>query len=301
MTFRKTETLKSLIALSVGDSTGENTLRILPADAYKAGNVSEKMGKENFWYWTDDTHLAIGLARVLFKKNKVDQLTLAVEFATNFDEDNQRGYGKGTHALLRRFKLEPENWKALSSGWWKAPDGTTSGSKGNGSAMRDSIIGAHFEDLNDVVINAELSAQVTHFHPEAIAGSIAVAVAANVCTYKNGDKYWETILACTPEGPIWKMIEKVSGMENDSAIDVISVVGNGFQVCALDTVPYALWLANQVRIGKLTFTGVMNLIVTFGGDTDTVAAIVGGIIGNISMPSEDEIQRTEPLPEDLFK
>jgi ADP-ribosylglycohydrolase len=36
-----------------------------------------------------------------------------------------------------------------------------------------------------------------------------------------------------------------------------------------------------------------------GGDTDTVGAIVGGIIGNKVPPPQEWIDRTEPLPKDI--
>ncbi len=47
---------------------------------------------------------------------------------------------------------------------------------GNGSAMRVSYIGEHFEDLEDVKKQARASAMVSHSHPEGIKGAEVTAV-----------------------------------------------------------------------------------------------------------------------------
>src|ERR1041385_3771454 len=143
----KLEMYHSLRALSVGDAAGENTMKILPQSEYKAGNVAvERAGiMDNvggFWPWTDDTAMAIGVFRTLSRHGTINQVELAKEFARNAKLDPQRGYGKGTARLLFNYLYDVENWKDLSEhAWGTAP---MSGSKGNGSAMRDSIIGPFF-------------------------------------------------------------------------------------------------------------------------------------------------------------
>ena len=53
------------------------------------------------------------------------------------------------------------------------------GSFGNGAAMRVAPLGAYFaDDLERVVEQARRSAEVTHAHPEGVAGAIGIAVAA---------------------------------------------------------------------------------------------------------------------------
>ena len=47
---------------------------------------------------------------------------------------------------------------------------------GNGSAMRVSFVGEHFDALEDVISMAEKSAEVTHNHPEGIKGAVVTAV-----------------------------------------------------------------------------------------------------------------------------
>lgn len=298
----KPETLRALQALSVADSCGENEMKILPPSEYKAGNVRGERGLgDECRPWTDDTHMAIGVTRTLFRFNEIDQLELAKEFSRNFMADRQRGYGKGTAHLLTLYSYDVEDWKQHSSTWWQGPTGFT-GSHGNGAPMRDSIIGAHFGlDLSKVSIEARKSAEVTHYHDTAIAGSIAVALAACVATYGSIDDFWPTILRYVPAGELRNRIEWVSmqNMQRTSNWDVVREVGNGKNVTTLDTVPYALWEAHYALFWRRPFMEGIDSIIEVGGDTDTVAAMYGGIIGNIISPPADVINITEPLPEDL--
>lgn len=307
--FRKLQTSLSLLALSVGDAAGENQMKILPAEYYKAGNVVAERGLENIdwrWPWTDDTHLAIGVVRILFKFHTINQVELAHEFARNFYADRQRGYGKGTSGLLTTYGYDAISWKEHSQNWW----GLNQGSKGNGSAMRDAVIGAHFgeefsrhlqykPDFAHIAREARLSAEVTHYHVDAIAGSIAVAVAAANATYGIVEDFWRQILSYVPMGELRDRLEWVASRNADNNLEVATKVGNGAQVLAIDTVPFALWQAHQALTRHLTFASCIDSIIEIGGDTDTVAAIFGGIVGNVIPPTQEEIARTEPLPRDL--
>lgn len=75
------------------------------------------------------------------------------------------------HSLLPELAGHPTHWKDLSQQLFKG-----TGSFGNGAAMRITPVGAYFaDDLEAVVKQAHLSAQITHSHPEGAAGAIAVA------------------------------------------------------------------------------------------------------------------------------
>ena len=295
---------KSLLALSVGDAAGENTMKILPQSAYKAGNVAGERGIMDdvggYWPWTDDTAMAIGVYRTLCRFGTINQIELAKEFARNAKLDPQRGYGKGTARLLFNYLYDVDNWRDLSEHAW----GFTpmSGSKGNGSAMRDSIIGPFFErDFHRIAVEARLSAEVTHYNQDAIDGSIAVALAASIATYDRAPEktYWYYLNLYVPVGAIKNRILAVAEMEDRTNWEVITTVGNGKEVTAIDTVPFALWQAHQGLAKKMDFQEIINSIVEVGGDTDTVAAMVGGIIGNRIKIPQAMIDQTETLPDDI--
>lgn len=84
------------------------------------------------------------------------------------------GYGYGMHRLLPVLAADPDAWRTEARNLFGAE-----GSLGNGAAMRVAPLGAWFhQDVEEAAEQAVLSAEVTHAHPEGIAGAVAVAVAA---------------------------------------------------------------------------------------------------------------------------
>jgi ADP-ribosylglycohydrolase len=280
----KTECNQSLIALSVGDAAGENQQKLLPV-IYHGG----------CWPWTDDTAMAIGVVRTLYTHGTINELELVNEFFRNYRADCNRGYGQGTYRLLETFRYAADDWEINSKNWW----GPNNGSKGNGSAMRVTPLGAFYGfNLPVVALEAEKSAKVTHWHEEAIAGAVAAAIATAVATFGEVKDYWQAVLDYTPWGTVRERIALVSGMTANTNWQVVGAVGNGSKVTCVDTVPFALWQAHQALL-QGSFEDAINSVIEVGGDTDTVAAIVGGIIGNRVPPSKEWVDRTEPLPADL--
>ena len=115
--------------------------------------------------------MACSVFSVLARRGEIDQNLLANSFAEN--PDSGRGYGAGMHRLLNQIR-GGEPWREAASSLFNGQ-----GSFGNGSAMRVAPLGAYFaDDLDRVAEQAELSSVITHKHPEAVAGAIAVAVSA---------------------------------------------------------------------------------------------------------------------------
>src|SRR5262249_38575624 len=100
-----------------------------------------------------------------------DQDALAQSFAAHYNPS--RGYGPAMHRLLRRIG-DGEPWQAVAGSLFEGQ-----GSYGNGAAMRVAPVGAYFaDDLELAIEHARRSAEVTHAHPEGIAGAIGLAAAA---------------------------------------------------------------------------------------------------------------------------
>jgi len=250
------------------------------------------------WHWTDDTAMALSIVATLRQHQGIDQDHLARGFSTRYVAEPRRGYGPAMHRLLPQLH---------SKGAWQiAPRELFGGqgSFGNGAAMRVAPVGAYFaDDLNAVVEHARRSAEVTHAHPEGIAGAIAVAVAAALAWRLRGQtkpepqEFLDQILPLIPNSEVASRVRKALKVcIGISAIDAARTLGNGSEITAQDTVPFVLWSAahhldNYEEALWHTVSGL--------GDMDTTCAMVGGIVvmyaGVEVIPAEWR-QNREPLP-----
>jgi ADP-ribosylglycohydrolase len=154
----------SLEGLSVGDAFGERFF--LHSDVVES-LVAARAIPASPWYYTDDTQMALSIVSILRECGEIDQDKLAQSFAKYYVRD--RGYGAAMHKLLVQIQ-NGEPWQKVASSLF---DGQ--GSYGNGAAMRVAPVGAYFaDDLDLVVTQARKSAEITHTHPQAIAGAIII-------------------------------------------------------------------------------------------------------------------------------
>ncbi len=160
----------SLDGLGLGDALGE-MLSYHSANAQK--RLTENALPAGPWFHTDDTEMAISIVAVLKSHGELNQDALARRFARRFERDPDRGYGSMTRIQLREINAGAK-WREMSANAFGGQ-----GSMGNGGAMRVAPLGAYFAaDLAGCSDAARDSALVTHTHPEGVAGTIAVAVAA---------------------------------------------------------------------------------------------------------------------------
>jgi ADP-ribosylglycohydrolase len=193
---RMARALVSLDGLSVGDAFGERYF-LHPHVAQLI--IGARGLPEPPWRYTDDTQMALSIVETLRAHGEVNQTFLAKSFGKRYDIS--RDYGPAMHQLLpmvRSGKRWEQEARSLFGG---------QGSWGNGSAMRVAPLGAYFaDDLDAVVEHAAKSAVVTHAHDEAVAGAIAIAVAAALAceSREKGkplepDAFFEQVLARIPE------------------------------------------------------------------------------------------------------
>jgi ADP-ribosylglycohydrolase len=277
----------SLLGVAVGDAFGSRIL--LPGDH---PDVVGRVGPAPPWPWSDDTEMACSVYLILGRYREIDQDALAASFAEHFDPD--RGYGSGVERMLLRYR-KGESWRDVS------PSVFGMGSWGNGGAMRVAPLGAWFgSDLDTVVTQASKSAVVTHAHPEGVAGTVAVAVAAALAATQSSIEPVEllnAVAARLPGSEVQRRIQIASGISGASPIaEVASVLGNGREVSAVDTVPLALWIAAHHLDA---YEDALWTITQVAEDVDTVCAITGGIIaartGSAAIPAEWRAA-CEPLP-----
>ncbi|MET0556302.1 MAG: ADP-ribosylglycohydrolase family protein [Vicinamibacteria bacterium] len=268
---------ESLRGLSVGDALGArwegaafNPLRL----------AIEITPVEATARWTDDTQMALSIVDELCARGSIDRDALAAAFARRYEP--WRGYGAGMHALLPALR-DGGDWRALAESVFPG------GSYGNGSAMRVAPLGAYFQEepAARVVGEAERSAEVTHAHAEARAGAAAVALAAWHAAGSRGDSAPAVgdLLASVsarlePSSRVARGLREAMSLPPAAPLgDAVHRLGNGAHVTCADTVPLALWIA----FAHLDdFAGAVRHAIAAGGDTDTTAAIVGGIVASRS-------------------
>ncbi|WP_042364713.1 ADP-ribosylglycohydrolase family protein, partial [Streptacidiphilus neutrinimicus] len=255
----------SLTGLAVGDAFGAQFFVPDNLPALRARRLPP-----GTWPWTDDTEMACSVVEVLTRCGAVEQDALARAFAERHDFD--RGYGPAMNRMLRLVR-QGGDWRGLAAGLF---DGQ--GSWGNGAAMRVAPLGAWFAgDLGLVAEQARLSAAVTHTHPEAAAGAVAVAVAAAVAARGGGGaELLEAATELTPRTRVRDgLVEAWTLLSQPHAAYAAHRLGNGRQVSAADTVPFALWCAAR-HLGR--YEDALWACASVGGDVDTTCAIVGGIV-----------------------
>ncbi|MCX4819361.1 ADP-ribosylglycohydrolase family protein [Streptomyces sp. NBC_01142] len=282
---------RSLEGLALGDAFGERWFPLFRERTQAYDEIrARRTPEEPDWHWTDDTAMALAIQRVLDQHGEMDQDRLAACFALTFDADQARGYGHGMHMLLPALLEEPESWRTL------APELFEGGSLGNGASMRVAPLGAWFSgDLELVARQAELSARVTHAHPQGVAGAVAVATASALSV--RGELTIASVADRTPPGAVREGLLRAAELafttEPWKAADIL---GNGQRIRADDTVPFAVWTATRHQ-GDLE-AALWSTAEGFG-DVDTTCAITGGIVaaatGVGGVPAA-WLERREPLP-----
>ncbi|MFF0425271.1 ADP-ribosylglycohydrolase family protein [Streptomyces sp. NPDC004520] len=290
--------LESLSGLAFGDAFGDRWFGILRREG-PAALEARILPPEPLWQWSDDTAQALVLVRELAEGGgAVDQDRLARRLAEAYAEDTHRGYGASMHDVLRRIGAG-EPWRDVVAGQFGGQ-----GSWGNGAAMRVAPLGAWLaEDLDAVAERAAAQSVVSHHHPEAVAGAVAVALAAALATRSRGGTaptrpdFLRAVAARLPDSDVRSGVRIASRMPDRTSVrHAAEVLGSGYRMSGPDTVPYALWCAaghlDDLHEGLWT-------TVAGRGDIDTTCAIAGGVIaartGVSALPPAWHAAR-EPLP-----
>lgn len=151
--------------------------------------------------------------------------------------------------------------------WLASDDPQPYGSYGNGSAMRVSPVGLYAHSMEEAMELAEITASVSHNHPEGIKGAQAIAG----CVYlKKNYKGYEA-----REKIIHFITEKI-GYDLCFRLGVLRPE-YGFDVTCQGSVPIAIQ-AYLERYNE-TSENALRLAISMGGDSDTIGAMTASIVG----------------------
>ena len=169
--------------------------------------------------------------------------------------------------------------------WLNSRDPQPYGSFGNGSAMRVSAVAWLYDDLDTVRHMAQLSAEVTHNHPEGIKGAEATVTA--IFLARTGHSKAE----------IKAYIENEFSYDLSRTCDEIRPTYYHVESCQ-ETVPQAI----TAFLEGDSFEDVIRTAVSLGGDCDTLTAIAGSIAeGFYGVPAALKSQCRARLPRTLLE
>ena len=200
---------------------------------------------------------------------------------------NKRSYQESLHDWCRRYPNPKGAYGGRFAGWIRSDNPQPYNSFGNGSAMRVSPVACLFDDLSQVLEEAEKTALPTHNHPEGIKGAKAVAHA------------------------IWHFRKsKESHVSNDEAFNTFLDIARSyyedfdtrdypkgvFDETCMDAVPLSFSLIAQSK----SFEDAIRLAISHGGDSDTIGAIVGSIAeARFGIPQDIKDKAMSYLPEEM--
>lgn len=167
--------------------------------------------------------------------------------------------GSYQHSLLlwcRSYPYPMGGYGGRFNQWVNSDNPQPYNSYGNGSAMRVSPVAWAFDSLSEVLTEAKKTALPTHNHPEGMKGAKAVAHA--IFVLRNGGTKVDVLNILNEYYPHFSIDKLQKGKFDETCIG---------------TVPLALYL---VCISK-SFEDAIRNAVAWGGDSDTIAAIVGSI------------------------
>ena len=221
---------------------------------------------------------------------------------------NGRSYQESLLDWCRRYPSPKGAYGGRFAGWIRSLVPQPYNSFGNGSAMRVSPVAWLFDDLSQVLEEAEKTALPTHNHPEGIKGAKAVAHAIwhfrkSKFSEESKDSENEETKGLKNENA------KASKDENETIQGFMSIARSyyedfdtrdypkgKFDETCMDAVPLSFYLLSQAS----SFEDAIRLAISHGGDSDTIGAIVGSIAeARFGIPQEMKEKALSYLPDDM--
>jgi poly(ADP-ribose) glycohydrolase ARH3 len=268
----KPKFLGALVGTAVGDALGAS---LEGWHGFQPAEIQALAESRRILAYTDDTHMAIGVAESLIQNKGFDGQHMAHTFMANYDREPFRGYGPGPPLIFSMIKAGVA-WDEATEKVYRG------GSYGNGSAMRIAPVGVFYhDDLVQLRKIAYGSSQITHAHELGKEGAALQAYAVALATTLDSSSPLETgnflgNLTNFMQHEVYKQklswIEKLLG-EADKEI-VIMGLGNGIE--AFNSVPAAIY---SFLSHPNSYEDSVVYAISLGGDTDTIGAMTGAISG----------------------
>jgi poly(ADP-ribose) glycohydrolase ARH3 len=265
----------AILGCFLGDAFGSGFEGMDPDRAmFHLSILSKKFARK----YTDDTDMTLALAESIIQCRGIDPEDMAKQFSLHCDLT--RGYAIGTIKAVEALRVGFK-WYEVARIVFE------NGSFGNGAAMRVSPVGLFYHHdpvgLQEAAIK---QASITHVHPLGQWGAVMQAWSVGLAVIQNPKEPFkkEQMVVNLREalwgGPIGymkalnKIEEVLSQGKRLRAREVAQFLGNGVE--AHLSVPSACYIAITY---SPDFCDAIRSAISLGGDTDTIAGMVGAIVG----------------------
>lgn len=273
---KQSQIIGSILGTAVGDSIG------LPYEGLSRRRASKLLGLPN------QHRLLFGLGMVSddTEHTCIVAQSLIASGGNLVEFQNQLAWRLRFWLLGFPAGIGLATWRSILKLWIGVPP-SKSGvfSAGNGPAMRAAILGTAISDPNKLRDAVRVATRITHTDLKAEYGALAIALAAqNACqtTTVSGDDFLVQLNSCLGSEAnelislISKTVDSVKNAESTLKFAASLGLSKGVSGYVYHSVPVVIhaWLSHQHD-----YQGAIMATVECGGDTDSTAAMVGGIVG----------------------
>ena len=211
---------------------------------------------------------------------------------------NGRSYQEILQDWCRRYPSPKGAYGGRFAQWIRSLDPQPYNSFGNGSAMRVSPVAWLFDDLSQILEEAEKTALPTHNHPEGIKGAKAVA---HAIWHFRKSKFSEESKECKGEKAKKYDDEAMKAFKNIARsyyedFDSRDYPKGKFDETCMDAVPLSFYILSKAT----SFEDAIRLAISHGGDSDTIGAIVGSIAeARFGIPQDMKNKAISYLPDEM--
>ena len=211
---------------------------------------------------------------------------------------NGRNYQESLLDWCRHYPSPKGTYGGRFAGWIRSLNPQPYNSFGNGSAMRVSPVAWLFDDLSQVLEEAEKTALPTHNHPEGIKGAKAVAHAIwhfRKSKFSEESKDYKGEKAKEYDNKAMKAFKNIARSYYDD-FDTRDYPKGKFDETCMDAVPLSFHILSKAS----SFEDAIRLAISHGGDSDTIGAIVGSIAeARLGIPQDMKNKAISYLPNEM--
>jgi ADP-ribosyl-[dinitrogen reductase] hydrolase len=271
-----TQIIGSLVGTFVGDSIG------LPYQGLSRQRIAQRLKKPRGQQWLEK----IGMCSATSEQTCLVALALLNSAGCTMRFQKQLSASFKWLWLFWPMGLSWATWWATISLWLGiSPDGSGAFAAGNGPARRSAILGVVTEDLGQLRRLVRISTRLTHRNPKAEYGAMAIALAAHFAARYptiSGTLFLEELHAQlgSESGQLLSLIHSVVRSVEDGDETCVFATSLGLRTGASSYIYHSVPLVIHAWLRHpQDFQAAVQAVVQCGGDTDSLAAMVGGIVG----------------------